>query len=635
VLQNVQEQILRAEERFSSDKVITRLVRLLHCLSPRITPGTGDGDGDKLGGADVEEVRGIDINVVRSFCAEGLSDEVPALRATLWKLVLGFLPVDVFQWDDILADSRSSYATFVAELLADIELEDAPGAPGGRWGQEIAAEDLGEEAEAADDACWTCIKCNATNNVKRHGCEYCRAPVPSAKAAEKQKLRRSRSGVKSLAQVLDQINKDVFRTRPELDFFARRIDGDRDKEVQMNNEDYQGYDWQPPEFTKVWQPATHHDSLARILLLYARLNPGVQYVQGMNELCAPLYYLFIQDPLGSQHAEADTFFCFSLVMSDMRDAFVKSLDHEDDGMFGRVKHFSTLLQEKDHEVWNHLSTEKVEPLFYAVRWLMLMLTQDLEMPDIFRVWDTLLSDLARPHPFLLYICVAMVILVREALLAGDFSDCLKLLQRYPPTAIDDILRLAQRLRSDDLVPGGTSDRDIGNDGTSARKARTWLGFFPAPDKAGGQGVSANASLFARSRPDGEAQTSAPAGLASRSPTDEQEQDEKRKLAQEHGSGGWLARLLHGNASGASPCTSKGGGKGSGLGGGIEAGGGCGKGEEERPWISSFDTAVNDFLEAPASEEMPPAAGYHAEHETPSATVSAQPGARQDSPRPSR
>jgi len=300
-----------------------------------------------------------------------------------------------------------------------------------------------------------------------------------------------------------------------------------------------------------------------------------------------------------------------------------------------VRHFSNLLFDKDPTLFSHLNAMQVQPLFYAVRWLMLMLTQDLEMPDIFRVWDTLLSDLARPHPFLLYICVAMVILVREALLAGDFSDCLKLLQRYPPTAIDDILRLAQRLRSDDLVPGGTSDRDIGNDGTPARKARTWLGFFPAPDKAGGQSVSANASLFARSRPDGEAQPSDPAGLVSRSRTDEQEQDEKRKLAQAHGSGGWLARLIHGNASGESPCSSKGGGKGSGLGGGIEAGGGCGKGEEERPWISSFDTAVNDFLEAPASEEMPPAAGYHAEHETPSATVSAQLGARQDSPRPSR
>merc|ERR1719272_2670398 len=114
----------------------------------------------------------------------------------------------------------------------------------------------------------------------------------------------------------------------------------------------------------------------------------------MNELCVPLYYLFVRDPLNSERAEADTFFCFSLLMSDMRDAFVKSLDHEENGMFGRVHRFDSLLRHKDNEVWSHLSKEKVDPLFYAVKWLMLMLTQDLDMPDIFRVWDTVLCDSA-------------------------------------------------------------------------------------------------------------------------------------------------------------------------------------------------------------------------------------------------
>ncbi|CAJ1345835.1 unnamed protein product, partial [Effrenium voratum] len=94
----------------------------------------------------------------------------------------------------------------------------------------------------------------------------------------------------------------------------------------------------------------HYDVLARVLLLYAKLNRGVRYVQGMNELCAPLYYLFAQDPLHCRHAEADTFFCFSLLMSDMRDAFVKTMDNEEGGMMGRIDKFSELLREKDEEV---------------------------------------------------------------------------------------------------------------------------------------------------------------------------------------------------------------------------------------------------------------------------------------------
>ena len=47
--------------------------------------------------------------------------------------------------------------------------------------------------------------------------------------------------------------------------------------------------------------------------------------------------------------EADTFFCFSLLMSDMRDTFVKTMDNEEGGMMGRIDQFSELLKEKDQE----------------------------------------------------------------------------------------------------------------------------------------------------------------------------------------------------------------------------------------------------------------------------------------------
>lgn len=166
-------------------------------------------------------------------------------------------------------------------------------------------------------------------------------------------------------------------------------------------------------------------------------------------------------------------------------------------MIGRVRRFSSLLQEKDDEVWNHLNELQVQPLFYSVRWLLLMLTQDLEMPDIFRVWDTLLSDLARPHPFLHYLCVAMVVLVREALLAADFSDCLKTLQRYPPLPIDDILALAKQLRSADLVPGGFSNKDLAKESSLvAQKARQWFSrLSSSPDAV--QGQSGPAGWFSR------------------------------------------------------------------------------------------------------------------------------------------
>ena len=44
--------------------------------------------------------------------------------------------------------------------------------------------------------------------------------------------------------------------------------------------------------------------MSRALFIFAKLNPGLTYVQGMNELYAPLYYLCAQDTYadGGEHA---------------------------------------------------------------------------------------------------------------------------------------------------------------------------------------------------------------------------------------------------------------------------------------------------------------------------------------------
>ena len=40
----------------------------------------------------------------------------------------------------------------------------------------------------------------------------------------------------------------------------------------------------------------HWEIVQRILFIFAKLNPGNSYVQGMNEICGPLYYTFANDP---------------------------------------------------------------------------------------------------------------------------------------------------------------------------------------------------------------------------------------------------------------------------------------------------------------------------------------------------
>ncbi|KAG2565592.1 hypothetical protein PVAP13_7NG329000 [Panicum virgatum] len=223
------------------------------------------------------------------------------------------------------------------------------------------------------------------------------------------------------SEIIEQIDRDVKRTHPEMQFF----NGDTSDSL------------------------SNQESLKRILTIFAKLNPGIRYVQGMNEVLAPLFYVFKNDS-DENHAasaEADAFFCFVELLSGFRDNFCKQLDNSVVGIRSTITRLSQLLKRHDEELWRHLEVvTKVNPQFYSFRWITLLLTQEFKFSDCLHLWDTLLGDPEGPQATLLRICCAMLILVRRRLLAGDFTANLKLLQSYPPTNIDHLLHIANKLR---------------------------------------------------------------------------------------------------------------------------------------------------------------------------------------------
>jgi len=75
---------------------------------------------------------------------------------------------------------------------------------------------------------------------------------------------------------------------------------------------------------------THADVLSRILFIYSKFEPEVSYVQGMNELLAPIYYCFSFDRMNESEPiddiEADSFWCFFNLMCTYRELFDKNED---------------------------------------------------------------------------------------------------------------------------------------------------------------------------------------------------------------------------------------------------------------------------------------------------------------------
>ncbi|XP_047163103.1 TBC1 domain family member 13-like isoform X2 [Vigna umbellata] len=308
--------------------------------------------------------------------------DAAGIRSTVWKLLLGYLPPDRGLWSSELAKKRSQYKQFKDEILMNPS--------------EITRKMYNPTICDTDDA--DCGRVLLSRSEITHG-EH---PLSLGKTSVWNQFFQD-------TEIIDQIDRDVKRTHPDMHFFC----GDS-------------------QFAKSNQ-----------------LNPGVRYVQGMNELLAPLFYVFKNDPdeENAAFAEADAFFCFVELLSGLRDNFVQQLDNSVVGIRSTITRLSQLLREHDEELWRHLEvTSKVNPQFYAFRWITLLLTQEFNFADSLHIWDTLLSDPDGPQETLLRVCCAMLVLVRKRLLAGDFTSNLKLLQNYPTTNISHLLYVANKFR---------------------------------------------------------------------------------------------------------------------------------------------------------------------------------------------
>lgn len=183
----------------------------------------------------------------------------------------------------------------------------------------------------------------------------------------------------------------------------------------------------------------------RMLFIYAKLNPGQGYVQGMNEIIGVIYYVFASNEEHAEFAEADCFWCFTALMSEIRDFFIKSLDESDNGIRGMMNKLSSLVEKKDKHVFNRLKEQGIVPQYYSFRWITLLLSQEFPLPDVLRLWDSILSDKNR-FDYLIYVCCAMIILVRDEILSNDFEHNVKLLQNFPPIDIKFVLDRANQLK---------------------------------------------------------------------------------------------------------------------------------------------------------------------------------------------
>jgi hypothetical protein len=338
------------------------------------------------------------------FCNSGLPDEFPLIRSLVWKINLKYLNLHYEYWEEYLTRKRIEYNDIKEAFQLRLDAE------------RILYKDY----------------FNMIDNKEKN------------KELSLIILNTDR-------QLLEDIHNDIKRTHTHMNFFFMPCNKERRntltnedieeivktqrglKEFKVLNEIYKESD------------STHSDVLCRILYIYAKLNPEITYVQGMNEILAPIYFCFsFDEQLDVSDVEADTFWAFNFLMEDIKSMFLRSSDNSPDGVFTKLKKLSECLKIVDKDIYNHLEKNQVDLNLIAFRWFVLLFTQDLILPDILRVWDMILTEKDRFFN-LYYISLAYITLNKNVILKSDFSNIVMKMQELD-CDIEIVLEEVSRLK---------------------------------------------------------------------------------------------------------------------------------------------------------------------------------------------
>ena len=320
-------------------------------------------------------------SLLKQFSYKGLPDDLPILRAFIWKLLLNYLPEDPKKWEETLIQKREEYNNYkkVAEDILDLELK--------------------EKDYKNKDTLSQILKDVFRTNPK---ISFFYEPV------------NKNIKFDNFLDIIDQRKKWTFNDIEEIYY------KDKDKEI-------------------------HIDVLKRILFIYTIVCPDIPYHQGMNELLAPIFYCFSYDKSykdeTEENIEADSFWCFYDLMSKVRLSFVSAKNR---GLDVKSYIFSKCLEFVDKEIYEKMNSLNIRNEYYCYRWFILLFAQDFEINDVIKLWDIIFSK-EDIYYYVIYISIAIMIMKKDVIIKGEIFEVIPALQNFDDINIDELVQITKNI----------------------------------------------------------------------------------------------------------------------------------------------------------------------------------------------
>ncbi len=339
------------------------------------------------------EIASLALGIIKSkdrkklyeICESGLPDDLPILRAYIWKIILGYLPLDISEWDSTLAKKREEYKIYKKFIKEKLKKE------------------LEKKEYTSKDNLEQIIKDVYRTNTQF---SFFFQPTDKNKNFNKEEI------------------LNIYNKRKNWDF--------------SNIEEVYKYD--------NFENETHTDVLKRILFTYSSILQDVSYHQGMNEILAPIYYTFSYDKLyleeNEEDIEADSFWSFYFLLNGIKNNF----EENQEGLFYKSEILNECLKIVDEDVYNKLLEKNIKCEFFCLRWFVVLFGQDFDMGDVIRIWDFVFSNENKNY-LLFYVCLAVINLRRNVIINGEMNEILQGFQNLRDLMCDDVIFLAVDIRN--------------------------------------------------------------------------------------------------------------------------------------------------------------------------------------------
>ena len=207
-------------------------------------------------------------------------------------------------------------------------------------------------------------------------------------------------------ELLEQIDKDLQRTRGDVNFFKL--------------------------YSKKNKKEKNYDIMRRILFIYAKQHPEINYIQGMNEIIAVIYYIFENDdnPFMINYTESDSYYTFEILLEEIKQVFIMdNVNYSQLFISQQITFIKKLLEKIDLELLNHFEKEEIILDSFLIRWLLVLFAQEFHLDTTINFWDRMFTQKNKIN-FLCYVSAALLINNRNLLINMDSIEIMAFSQSF-------------------------------------------------------------------------------------------------------------------------------------------------------------------------------------------------------------